>query len=187
MTQATLMNLLNNQNNGLFLNTRGNQNLLKNNVQPLQTVNNPTGQQTIFTNTQPTNPTLNVQSLLPYTDSNGRITYPVSNLNNPSPLINPRLNLNTNNNQLLNQGRQSVNQVTPDYQSTELYANPSSNANSLNQQLLNSNLQRYYKIKPFLFLNLYPISLIHSRFFRGLFLLSKIKPIETQSNHKSNC
>ena len=170
------MNLLNNQNNGLFLNTRGNQNLLKNNLQTLQTANNPTGQQTIFTNTQPTNPTLNVQSLLPYTDSNGRITYPLSNLNNPSLLINPRLNLNTNNNQLLNQGRQSVNQVTPDfqstvlyantntnqgrqsvnqvtpdYQSTVLYANPSSNANSLNQQLLNSNLQRYYKIILFCF------------------------------------
>jgi hypothetical protein len=109
MSQATLMNLLNNQNNGLLLNTRGNQNLLENNLQTLQRANNPTGQQTIFTNTQRTNPTLNVQSLLPYTDSNGRITYPVSNLNNPSLLINPRLNLNTNNNQLMNQNQKNIN------------------------------------------------------------------------------
>ena len=142
MTQATLINLLNNQNNGLLLNTLGDQNLMGNNLQTLQQANNPIGQQTIFTNRQSTNPTLNLPSLLPYTDSNGRITYPLSNLNNPSQIINPRLNLNTNNNQLVNEGRQSVNQVTPDYQSTVLYTNPNINANNLNQQLLNSNLQR---------------------------------------------
>ena len=142
MTQATLINLLNNQNNGLLFNTLGDQNLMGNNLQTLQQANNPIGQQTIFTNRQSTNPTLNLQSLLPYTDSNGRITYPLSNLNNPSQIINPRLNLNTNNNQLVNEGRQSVNQVTPDYQSTVLYTNPNINANNLNQQLLNSNLQR---------------------------------------------
>ena len=142
MTQATLINLLNNQNNGLLFNTLGDQNLMGNNLQTLQQANNPIGQQTILTNRQSTNPTLNLQSLLPYTDSNGRITYPLSNLNNPSQIINPRLNLNTNNNQLVNEGRQSVNQVTPDYQSTVLYTNPNINGNSLNQQLLNSNLQR---------------------------------------------
>ena len=142
MTQATLINLLNNQNNGLLFNTLGDQNLMGNNLQTLQQANNPIGQQTVFTNRQSTNPTLNLQSLLPYTDSNGRITYPLSNLNNPSQIINPRLNLNTNNNQLVNEGRQSVNQVTPDYQSTVLYTNPNINANNLNQQLLNSNLQR---------------------------------------------
>ena len=142
MTQATLINLLNNQNNGLLFNTLGDQNLMGNNLQTLQQANNPIGQQTVFTNRQSTNPTLNLQSLLPYTDSNGRITYPLSNLNNPSQIINPRLNLNTNNNQLVNEGRQSVNQVTPDYQSTVLYTNPNINGNSLNQQLLNSNLQR---------------------------------------------
>ena len=142
MTQATLINLLNNQNNGLLFNTLGDQNLMGNNLQTLQQANNPIGQQTVFTNRQSTNPTLNLQSLLPYTDSNGRITYPLSNLNNPSQIINPRLNLNTNNNQLVNEGRQSVNQVIPDYQSTVLYTNPNINANNLNQQLLNSNLQR---------------------------------------------
>ena len=142
MTQATLINLLNNQNNGLLFNTLGDQNLMGNNLQTLQQANNPIGQQTVFTNRQSTNPTLNLQSLLPYTDSNGRITYPLSNLNNPSQIINPRLNLNTNNNQLVNEGRQSVNQVIPDYQSTVLYTNPNINGNSLNQQLLNSNLQR---------------------------------------------
>ena len=142
MTQATLINLLNNQNNGLLFNTLGDQNLMGNNLQTLQQANNRIGQQTVFTNRQSTNPTLNLQSLLPYTDSNGRITYPLSNLNNPSQIINPRLNLNTNNNQLVNEGRQSVNQVTPDYQSTVLYTNPNINGNSLNQQLLNSNLQR---------------------------------------------